>query len=678
MLRTQTNSKAAPSFKHTNNRRNKPLLVTCLAAMITLSMAVLLPSEESTHYISHGADDKAVTSNPISNIRINEVDSQPDDWFEIINTSGDPMDVSGFEIRDNADDHRVKLKDGTVLKGNDILLVDSSTALEVYDKHAKSFVDGTFADSFGLGKGDTIRLYDKDGKLLDSYKWESHAQKDGDPSKASYGRLPDGTGEFKVLMPTPGKPNKDLDATDKTDKNEEKPNKGDKGDVQDNKKPSDETTTGNNNGKNPSDKGDTKKDQSFPELPKLPWEGPATATVLDKTPTFLSDSSGLDYANGKLYAVDNGTAKVWVMNVNGDGTVEMVKGFEKGKQVRFQKDADSPKAKGPDAEGITVDGEGFVYIASERDNSNKKVNQNKILRVNINSPGESVVADTEWDITGALPKVGANMGIEAIEWVPYAVSGGIFFVGLEENGHIYAFVLNKDGTFVKINEFNSYLGGVMGLDYSLKDHTLRASADNGYGNVMSEIIFTGPASYGCSHYAPPKDLNVNGNYEGFALAAGAPIPDDKIAVYRFEDGVDKGALVLSWLTPKKDDNKGNSGKVDNGNKGSDNKGDKGTDDKGSALDKPHKGNGNGSSASDTSGNGSGNGGSSSKGNDNGTLTGDNSGKGNASHNITHNPGKVVNTGDTQSLTMWIIILGALVISVGALIVLKSIKNNKTK
>ena len=44
-----------------------------------------------------------------------------------------------------------------------------------------------------------------------------------------------------------------------------------------------------------------------------------------------------------------------------DGTMTFAKDFENGKRVRFQKDAENPTAAGPDAEGISVDGNGMVH-----------------------------------------------------------------------------------------------------------------------------------------------------------------------------------------------------------------------------------------------------------------------------------------------------------------------------
>lgn len=60
--------------------------------------------------------------------------------------------------------------------------------------------------------------------------------------------------------------------------------------------------------------------------------------------------------------MDNGTATFWVMDVAKDGTLTFADGFEQGKRVCFQKDSDNEKAKGPDAEGITVDGVAWFIL----------------------------------------------------------------------------------------------------------------------------------------------------------------------------------------------------------------------------------------------------------------------------------------------------------------------------
>lgn len=112
--------------------------------------------------------------------------------------------------------------------------------------------------------------------------------------------------------------------------------------------------------------------------------------------------------------------------------------------MRFQKDADNPGAAGPDTEGITVDANGLIYVASERDNSAKGVNQNKVLQVDPDLPGPDLVA-------------------------------------LEDNGGVYAFALAADGSAQLVATLDPGLPGVMSLDYDSVLGVLPAVVDNGGG-----------------------------------------------------------------------------------------------------------------------------------------------------------------------------------------------------
>ena len=302
----------------------------------------------------------------------------------------------------------------------------------------------------------------------------------------------------------------------------------------------------------------------------IDWPGSRDVWFWDTTPTFLEDASGLDFCNGRLYAVDNGTGRFWILDVAADGSLTFAEGFENGKRVRFQHDAGNQSAKGPDAEGITVDGDGFVYIASERDNSNNTVNWNVILKVDPWAAGSDLVAIQQWDLTSSLPAVPTNMGIEAVEWVsnadvsgklfdkntgapfdisnyPKAIADGVFFVALEYNGHVYAYVLNDDGTYVMIADIDSKIGGAMALDYDVYEQVLWVVADNGYGNLAAKITFTGGSAAGIVHVNPPGGLDVSRNYEGFAIADASYTIDGQRPVYRFEDGRRPGALTIGSI-----------------------------------------------------------------------------------------------------------------------------------
>lgn len=717
-------------------------------------------------------------STSTNSIVINEINSSPDDWVEVMNTGDSTLDLSGFELRDNSDDHRWRFADGTTLDAGKLFVVDANTTGLVYDDTTKAFSTGTFGSAIGLGSGDSVRLYDNTGKLLDEYSWTSHASYDGDGAKASYGRYPDGTGAFRLTKETKGlandyyKPNVVIneiesngDATDWVEvintgsepvdisgwyvlDNDPMGHKADVtpvpsgtvlavGDlyVFDQNKAftfglgkEDQATvydadgaivdsyawTSHANGvyaripdgtgafqdlatstkgkrneavnpvvinevqSNDPDGGadwielanptseeldisgivilDSKDKDPYtiPEGTKIPangflvikqddtgvngfafglgegdsvrlfekgkqiastawpadthtdptwglypdvngttykntaeatpgaankfsdtvqvidWPGSNEVKVYDTTSTFLEDSSGLDFSGGKLYAVDNGTATFWVMDVAKDGTLSFTPGFESGKRVSFRKDAGNASAKGPDAEGITVDGNGMVYLASERDNSDKGTNYDTVLMVDPNTSGTTLTAQKEWDITSSLPSVSANMGIEAVEWVsnaditgklidkntgkpfdptnyPDACAGGVFFVALEDNGHIYAYVLNSDETAVQIADIDSRLGGAMALDYDTYTKTLWATADDGYANRMARISFNGTETPEITHVLPATGVDTTSNNEGFAIATADYTVNGQRPVYRFRDGVASGALTIGSM-----------------------------------------------------------------------------------------------------------------------------------
>ena len=403
-------------------------------------------------------------------------------------------------MKDEKDKDPYTIPEGTKIPANGFLVI----------KQDDSGING-FA--FGLGKGDSVRLFEKREEIA-ATTWQ-----EGTHTNPTWGLYPDVNGSTykNTLEATPGKANK------------------------------------------------------FADIPDvITWSGSSEVRTFDKAPTFLEDSSGLDFANGKIYAVDNGTATFWVMDAAKDGTLSFAKGFEQGKRVCFQKDANNENAKGPDAEGITVDGNGMVYLASERDNSDKGVNYDAILMVDPDSEGTRLTAQKEWDLTASLPQVSANMGIEAVEWVansdvagklidhntgkafdaanyPNAVANGVFFVALEDNGHVYAYVLNNDESVVQIADIDAKLGGAMALDYDTYGKVLWVAADDGYGNRMAQIALNGTENPKITHVSPASGVNTSANNEGFAIADATYTVNGQRPVYRFCDGVTSGALTIGSI-----------------------------------------------------------------------------------------------------------------------------------
>lgn len=586
----------------------------------------------------------------LDGVKLNEIDSQPSDWVELVNSSSSAIDLTGVELRDNSDDHRWRFAAGTTIPAGGYLVADDTTAGLVPD--GAGWKSGTFSSAIGLGGGDSVRLYAADGTLSDSYTWQAHAALNGDAAAATYGRLPDG-GAWAITTPTPGAANRApvaAVAINEVESNAENDgpdwveviNTGSSPvdisgwTVMDNdpdKHAMDVTPLSAGTTLQPGavrvftekvdfdfglgkDDSATLRDASGATVDSYswtahatttygrcpdgtgaftttlsatpgalnactevtptepvetsPWPGPATTTVIDQQPTFLEDSSGLDYVSngdgtGVLWGIDNGTGRIFKLDVAADGTVTSDAAWGDGKRVRFPHDAGNPDAKGPDTEGISVGGDGFLYAASERDNSAKGVNRNSILRIDPAGTGPDLVAVKEWDITSLLPNVAANTGIEAVEWVPAGTVAGtftdeatsapfdpavygaaaVYFVAFEDNGHVYAFILGEDGSATRIGDFTTGLSGAMALDYDSTAGALWVACDDGCDGTLAQLRFTaGQAAPQVSHIARPSGL-PNTNNEGFATTD--QCIDGVRAVFWFTDGVRPGALQRGGL-----------------------------------------------------------------------------------------------------------------------------------
>ena len=138
------------------------------------------------------ANDCSVPQAPApASVVINEVESNGDDtdWVELMNTGDEAIDLSGYYLRDNDDSRTDRLVDGTVLAAGALMVLEGETA-----------TDPDF--TFGLGGADEVRLFAPDGVTsVASYAWVTHAT-------VTYGRCPDGTGEFATTSAsTKGAPN---------------------------------------------------------------------------------------------------------------------------------------------------------------------------------------------------------------------------------------------------------------------------------------------------------------------------------------------------------------------------------------------------------------------------------------------------------------------------------------
>ena len=96
------------------------------------------------------------------NVVINEVapSGSPADWVELLNRSGEDVELSGWTMTDDDPEHIHAFEDGQVLASGAYLLLLKEDA-------------GGF--TFGLGDADSVSLYAPDGSVVDTTSWEDGA-----------------------------------------------------------------------------------------------------------------------------------------------------------------------------------------------------------------------------------------------------------------------------------------------------------------------------------------------------------------------------------------------------------------------------------------------------------------------------------------------------------------------
>jgi hypothetical protein len=462
---------------------------------------------------------KAAVNDCGSPVRINEVESSggdPSDWIEIVNNGATPVDVSGMVLKDEDDSRTLAIAAGTTLAAGAYLAIDVD-------------VDG----GFGLGGGDSARLFAADGTtLVDSYSWTEHAAR-------TYGRCPDGTGDFALTTaPTKGAQN----ACD----------------------------------------GD---------LVTAPWPGGEAVSTVDEAGYFGSNMSGLvfeDTATGTaadtLWAVKNGPGTLYRLeNTDGRWAPATESGWESGKPLHY---ADG--TGDVDAEGVALTDAGSaggVFVSTERDNDVSGTSRPSVIRYDVSSTDAELSASREWNLAADLatdvPSIGANAGLEGITWIPdtdlvakgfvdestgalydpadYPGHGdGLFFVGLEATGSLYAYALDQDSdTVQRIATIASGFPSIMDLEYDPATDLLWAVCDDtcdGRSAILDVSDAPATPAADVSAAAAPGAFGVvlvverpagmpNVNNEGFAIAPNDQCADGvKPVVWSDDNGTDGYSL----------------------------------------------------------------------------------------------------------------------------------------
>lgn len=296
-----------------------------------------------------------------------------------------------------------------------------------------------------------------------------------------------------------------------------------------------------------------------------PWPGSASVTTVDQAGALTSDVSGLDYegtgtrTRGVLWAVDNSGNKMLRLLWNGTQWVrDTANGWSAGKTLRF------PGGTGrPDSEGITLTDAGSaggVFVSSESNLDVAATSRVSVLRYDVSGAATTLNATREWNLTPDLPVVGFNQGAESVTWVPdtYLVGSGfvddttgqpydpadypghgngLFFIGLEANGIVYAYALDQtSSSFTRVATFASGFTTFGALHFDPDEDQLWVVCDNNCDG-RSRVFEVGSAGGFAvvADYARPTGM-ANLNNEGFTITPDSECVGGSKPVYWADDG----------------------------------------------------------------------------------------------------------------------------------------------
>ncbi|MEL1233027.1 MAG: CotH kinase family protein, partial [Candidatus Neomarinimicrobiota bacterium] len=101
-------------------------------------------------------------------------DHESGDWIEIFNPGDMDIDISGYKLKDDNNDHSYNFPDETIIPSGEYLVI--SNDLEAFSELYSSQIQivGPFDFGFG-GGGDEVRIFDQDGVLVDSVSYDDES-----------------------------------------------------------------------------------------------------------------------------------------------------------------------------------------------------------------------------------------------------------------------------------------------------------------------------------------------------------------------------------------------------------------------------------------------------------------------------------------------------------------------
>jgi hypothetical protein len=472
-----------------------------------------------------------------SRVRINEVTSNDSDTVELYNGGTSAVAVGSWKYVDGDTGH-------------------SAASISSSSPSATSIPAGgyvTFNSTIGLGDNDSLFLLDGSGNTIDSVTWQTNAAKPSDE------RCANGAGWFQTATTATlggvnscsGGGTTGGTTTGGTTT----------GGTTTGGSTTGGTTTGGTGGGTGQllGGGGSLTSGCTPEAPSgtgstpsgtQAWPGGLDVTIADNVCAFTTstgpegrDVSGLafDPANPSvLWAAKN---KNWLFKlVKSNGKwIPDPSWSASGKQIRFAGGSGEP-----DSEGVTVGGNGHIYVTSERDNTKNTVPKDTILEFDPAATGSTLTPLHQWDMTSQFPQLNtgskddANLGFEGVGYVPdswltangwvdplthaaynpanYPLHGsGLYFAGLEWDGSLHVYGLNSDGTFTTFGTISTGKASVMDVEFDAGTQRIIATCDNTCGETHTFMKVTAGAIVPDVTYTNPAVMPID-NLEGFAIA----------------------------------------------------------------------------------------------------------------------------------------------------------------
>jgi hypothetical protein len=482
-----------------------------------------------------------------SRVRINEVTSNDSDTVELYNGGTSAVAVGSWKYVDGDTGH-------------------SAASISSSSPSATSIPAGgyvTFNSTIGLGDNDSLFLLDGSGNTIDSVTWQTNAAKPSDE------RCANGTGWFQTAATatlggvnscsgggTTGGTTTGGGTTGGTTTGGATTGGTTTGGTT-----TGGTTTGGTGGGTGQllGGGGSLTSGCTPEAPSgtgstpsgtQAWPGGLDVTIADNVCAFTTstgpegrDVSGLafDPANPSvLWAAKNKTWLFKLVKSNGKWIPDP-SWSATGKQIRFAGGSGEP-----DSEGVTVGGNGHIYVTSERDNTKNTVPKDTILEFDPAATGSTLTPLHQWDMTSQFPQLNtgskddANLGFEGVGYVPdswltangwvdplthaaynpanYPLHGsGLYFAGLEWDGSLHVYGLNSDGTFTTFGAISTGKASVMDVEFDAGTQRIIATCDNTCGETHTFMKVTAGAIVPDVTYTNPAVMPID-NLEGFAIA----------------------------------------------------------------------------------------------------------------------------------------------------------------